>query len=561
MHIETENPSDIPASFTRFVLPFAYELTGNSQENTLLKWTEISSTKEIFWRKQYFTSEVSKVLFEKAKWYQLKNNSEIGKDFQLSFQIKNEANEAKVIQINLDSPQLVLFQKESKSEFLNTGFLIVEIYFDEKPEPKITLDDLLLINENLRYKEQIFDGHGEKICSLFVNPKEVEKLCHQDEPDKIKHFFNFWHYLLRQPIEHRVTDKQIKYKDFLKKVENSDSPKERPDWDIYADARTFVWTCAVMKNGATDLSENFGGELAEKEKWQAHNYGHWIKLLNVDKPGDTPQDTHENTSEFEREWAKDRTYHRWEESESFYGFSYHSGAAIISDCPEPPLWKHWRTMYFDMVLLLFYVRVTLFRFSDELTKISMKAAEHGNRDWNIEKWSREFNALRWEFTLFTNLYQYPLISNQQQGLEMYELARKSLDLNELFKEIQEEIHNGQEFIEQNRLKKQGDSLYSLTLVASVGLSLSIILALISTKFGQTLFDRTKQLLVEWSFIANSEYGISYEWGTLVFLTLFCTILLLLSQEPLKLILWVWNRLFIDPIKWFWDFIKNYWKKK
>ena len=74
MHIETGNPSDKSASFTRFVLPFAYELIGNSKANTLLEWKEISSAdlEEISWRKQYFTSEVSKVLFEKAKWYQAK---------------------------------------------------------------------------------------------------------------------------------------------------------------------------------------------------------------------------------------------------------------------------------------------------------------------------------------------------------------------------------------------------------------------------------------------------------------------------------------------------------
>ena len=194
---------------------------------------------------------------KKPSGIKLKNNSEKSENFQLSFQIKNKGKE---IQINLDSPQLVLFQKESKSEFLNTGFLIVEIYFDEEPEPEITLDDLLLINENLRYKEQIFEGHREKICSLFVNPNEVEKLCHQDEPDKIKHFFNFWHYLLRLPVENEgclIKDK--------KSVQHLRPKKDRQDWDIYADARTFVWTCAVLENGATDLSETLlEDELAKK---------------------------------------------------------------------------------------------------------------------------------------------------------------------------------------------------------------------------------------------------------------------------------------------------------
>ena len=118
-------------------------------------------------------------------------------------------------------------------------------------------------------------------------------------------------------------------------------------------------------------------------------------------------------------------------------------------------------MYFDMVLVLFYVRVTLFRFNNRLTEISMDALKNEKTTVSIDDWSKKFNALRWEFTLFTNLYQYPLISNQQQGLEMYELARKSLDLNELFKEIQEEIHNGQEFIQQQQQQQQNESLLDL----------------------------------------------------------------------------------------------------
>ena len=123
MNIVTGNPSDKSATSTRFVLPFAYELNGKKPENSLLEWKEIQPTtlEDVFWRKQYFTSEVATVLFEKAKWFKLKNNE---KDFDCGFEIKNGD---KQLQIKMNPPQLVLFQKESKSKFLNTGFLIVEI--------------------------------------------------------------------------------------------------------------------------------------------------------------------------------------------------------------------------------------------------------------------------------------------------------------------------------------------------------------------------------------------------------------------------------------------------
>jgi hypothetical protein len=489
MNIKTGNPSSESASFTRFVLPFAYKICDKSSE-TSLKWEECEEIEtgkmDIDWRKQYFTSEVAKVLFEKAKWYLLKEGSDV---YARSFQIKRDK---KVISVQINSPQLVLFQKESVSQFLNTGFLILEIYFVK--EDKITLDDFLLINETLRYKEQIFKGHRKMVCSLFASPVEVRKLLPKSESNKIKHYFDYWHYLLQQPIiikvENGVELRQIIVSSDKNSIQRLRPKKDKQNWDIYADARAFVWTCVVLPNGAVNLSSNFGKFLPDEEKWQAHNYGHWIKLLNVDKPGDTPQATHQETSSFEKDWTKERTYHRWEEKikypSNYYGFSYHSGAALITDCPNPPFWKHWRTMYFDMVLLLFYVRVTLFRFSDELTKISTDTLVDETRENKIEKWSEKFNKLRWEFTLFTNLYQYPLISNQQQGLEMYELARKCLDLNELFKEIQEEIHNGQEFIEQRRQEKQNIQIFNLTLIAGIGLVLSIALAFFGTEFDEKI---------------------------------------------------------------------------
>ncbi|MGH8613413.1 MAG: hypothetical protein ACREYF_15710 [Gammaproteobacteria bacterium] len=62
---------------------------------------------------------------------------------------------------------------------------------------------------------------------------------------------------------------------------------------------------------------------------------------------------------FEREWAKERTYRRWEEWGSYYGFNYHSGAMLGPPETNPPFWRHFAEVYFDQVLLLLYLRVSL----------------------------------------------------------------------------------------------------------------------------------------------------------------------------------------------------------
>ena len=287
------------------------------------------------------------------------------------------------------------------------------------------------------------------------------------------------------------------------------------------------------------------------EDWEAHIYGHWIKLLNVDKPDATARHTHFSTR-FEREWAKERTYHRWEEWGTFYGFSYHSGALLCPPFNEPddvPLWRHFGTMYFDMYLLLLYVRVTLFRFSTQLTAISRDA--RGQGDDKIKDWSDKFEALRWQFALFTNLYQFPLISNQQQGLELYSLARKYLDLDDLYKEVHSEIQSSHDFLlqkqqqQQNLLalefqkeqkalndltfilqqdqkrqtditvelqeeqKKQAESTKLLTVVATIGLIISVALAFFGSAWSSS--------------VANDKIGMGGGWRWLLIILIFFSV--------------------------------------
>jgi len=119
-----------------------------------------------------------------------------------------------------------------------------------------------------------------------------------------------------------------------------------PGWAIYSDNRTFVWTCAIMKNGGNELRTVFN-----KPGGKASGFGYWIKLLNVDQPGKDVGETNESTC-FEEKWAEERTYKRWEEGGTFYGFNYHCGAMLGPRLEEPPLWKHFGQMYFDQTLLL-----------------------------------------------------------------------------------------------------------------------------------------------------------------------------------------------------------------
>jgi ABC-type Fe3+ transport system permease subunit len=201
-----------------------------------------------------------------------------------------------------------------------------------------------------------------------------------------------------------------------------------------------------------------------------------VRLVNVDGPGDAPP------TPFEREWVEPRTYKRWADMGSLYGFTSHSGAMLSVRCKEPPLWRHFAEMYFDQMLLLLYLRVGTFRFSRRLSEISTEA-RRAKEQGAADKFLAEFQRLRWAFALFTNLYRFPLLSSQQQGVEMYAIARQHLDVDQLFQEVQQEIEASEEYVNGVAQAKQTTAQTVLSIVATVALTVALGLAWVQVRPG------------------------------------------------------------------------------
>src|SRR5205085_12417906 len=199
---------------------------------------------------------------------------------------------------------------------------------------KPTLDDLLELNGVFRYKKPRFEGHESVARNLLPHASVDALFCSETTAvedvggsERRPLLYDYWEFLLRKPLRLGADE----YYSLLS--------GEWDEWDVYADKRAFVWTCAVMDGGGGALRERFFAP--SSDKWEAHNYGHWVKLLNVDySAGETSRHA---ATDFEREWARERTYHRWEQRGTFYGFSYHSGAALMPAETDPPVWRHWGT--------------------------------------------------------------------------------------------------------------------------------------------------------------------------------------------------------------------------
>ncbi|MBK8809438.1 MAG: hypothetical protein IPN69_01720 [Acidobacteria bacterium] len=457
------------ASYSRFVLPFAYDLTVSTDKESEFVFNELKDKDEdLDARKKYLTSETDAVIFTRAKWFRLEDES--GSPFSPSFVLNHRR---KKLKLRVENVRLVLFESRAKYgapwDLLQNGFLILDLYFDAPEKGRSlrnppTLDDLLYVNEMFRFFDPPYPEHRDQMVGFFpmesvdaltrVASRKSDKSSN-DTGESSQKRYDWWWKLLEFPVERNRCLLVCK-----------DDAKQR---SVYPDNRAFVWTAALLAGGAKALWPEIG-DLKESDHWNADRYLEWINLLNVDRPETG------NPTDFERDWAKERTYHRWEQFGTYYGFTTHSGAMLGDPPSYSPTHLHFREMYFDQMLLLLYVRTTLFRFSEKLSSIT--SAERMQPDGQ-EEWLKEFRDLYRQFTEFTNMYRFPLLSNQQQALEMYALARKSTDIDELFREVQEQIRASYEFVNQEEAARLGDSAERLSVVAAIGVVVTIIVGFLA----------------------------------------------------------------------------------
>jgi hypothetical protein len=448
--LRTGDPADPKkaASFTRFVLPFAYKLARYEENAEPLRGPQFREATGSDWfhsaskgaasfdkeRRAYLTPEVGNALYNRAKWFVLEDKAEAPfLNQQATVQVKD-----KTVDVRFRTPGLVMFEYEDEhlrfcnehngaSQCLATGFLVLEAWY----EGPLDFDSLLVWNEVARYWQSPFEGHFDKTTGPIL-----QRLGDfQDYEQRWKRFLEL---PLYDPCRNNLQNGYIKI-------------LPGKDWNVHPDNRTFVWTCA-MSDRKTALSRDSG-------EWQA--------LLNVDKWRRAAP------TAFDLKWLEDRTYMRWAEDGTLYGFTGHSGAMLTNDTStNPPIWQHFRSMYFDQLLLMLYLRTGIFRFSRHLTEL---ACNHSRQQLTQAdqptpvNFEEEFDRLRWEFSHFTNLYQFPLISHQQQAVEMYALLREQLDVNDFYNEVSTEITTTRQLLADKVASRQNQVTTALAYVAYFGL--------------------------------------------------------------------------------------------
>jgi hypothetical protein len=334
------------------------------------------------------------------------------------------------------------------------GFLIVRVTMVDG----MRFADLLDVNANFRLLHYQWAGQAEQLKEHRTVGSVPEGWARfpvfdlwipggASIPASDEHWnVSFWRELLHYPVR-----------------EGKQRFRIQADIDTYPDDRAYITSHACV-DGLDWQVDADGLPVMDSHLGVA-----WHQFLYVEDSEAPPRG---GLARFEYEWVKQRTYRRWGIDLRLFGFSNYSFCSLCTPSTGfPPAVVHFEQMYLDQLLLLLYQRTAVFGFGRELTALTQR--------WKREKWGavrKQFRELRAAFGQFVNLYWFPAFTNQVQGLEMYELARRELGNQELFDELRTEMEGAWGFME-------SQTAHALNLGAAVFASVGLIV----TYLGMSLF--------------------------------------------------------------------------
>ncbi len=188
----------------------------------------------------------------------------------------------------------------------------------------------------------------------------------------------------------------------------------------------------------------------------------WYKYVFVDNDWTTVQN-----SSMKEQLLTDATYIRWTEYGTIYGITRYSFAVLTHSLKKNNadfIPVHTKTMYFQMVLLALATRASIIRFSDEIAAIANKK--------DIDKLEKLYELY---LTFYNRLY-FKEVTHQDQGIELYEMIRKQMRIDEHIEKLDNKFTKLFEFADLQATKKHDDLLQ---LISGVFIFPSLMIALLS----------------------------------------------------------------------------------
>lgn len=214
-----------------------------------------------------------------------------------------------------------------------------------------------------------------------------------------------------------------------------------------------------------------------------------------------PSDTLPYAEGFLANFERDNCYDRyWDQNNpqsgmnTRYVFSGLSFAMITKYSDERrDLKRHFRHPFYQIGLIAHFHKAALLsfsnRFSRAVERLDVTSVE------SVKDFKRNVRQALEIFLRFNHRYWFHEISNQMQASDFFLRWRKELGTDHIYREVREEAHDINQYLDNDRMRKQADSTMRLTVVSACGMVGTIVTGFL----GMNIFNYADQN--EWNKIA------------------------------------------------------------
>lgn len=255
----------------------------------------------------------------------------------------------------------------------------------------------------------------------------------------------------------------------------------------------------------------YGNSLfSDLSRYVENEYGYqvseqWYKYIFVDG-----KETGVNNKTMMKSLINHATYARHIGNGTLFGISRYSFVALTDPVDLSYgfsfsyhiLRNHIQTMYYKLFLLLLAQRASILTFSNELAKLSHKI-KRINKNGTNKSEAAEINLvyerlkkLKAEVVHFENSLWFEEVTAQEQGIELYQLARKNMDLEIQFSKLKEGINDLYDYFELEIQHRQDNTMLKLTIIATFFFTVTLLVAFWTFIAGLTpLFQEGKAIYI------------------------------------------------------------------
>ena len=204
----------------------------------------------------------------------------------------------------------------------------------------------------------------------------------------------------------------------------------------------------------------------------------YMRMTFVSAPGQATYTAREKEflDDFENHYCYDRFYHPGKESHaastrimcSGYAFVAVGDAnrAIFTD-PERGFHAQFRHQLKLLGMLSHFHKAALLMISDRVVT-AMSRLEIDQED-TVKRFRREMRSTLEIFLRFSHRYWFSDVSEQAMPRDLFKMWAEHLDTHRLFRELREEIHDMNQYLESEMLSRQAVTILQLTVVTMLSL--------------------------------------------------------------------------------------------